>query len=113
MRFVGSLPACRRLPNESVDFVKPFYDFDFAAYVAGGSARPRPASGHGGSTALATGRPLALTDPDAAITGRRSRSTTRSPSAAAKVVERAARRAGPVLRLGDGKRDRSRRPTSA
>jgi hypothetical protein len=35
--FVGSLPACRRLPYESVSYVRPFYDFDFAAYVAPGS----------------------------------------------------------------------------
>lgn len=27
------LPAVRRLPNASVDYVKPFYDFDFEAYA--------------------------------------------------------------------------------
>ncbi len=31
--FIGSLPACRRLPNESVKYVKPFYNFDFSAYA--------------------------------------------------------------------------------
>ena len=30
---IGSLPACRRLPNESVKYVKPFYNFDFSAYA--------------------------------------------------------------------------------
>ena len=43
VRFVGSLPACRRLPHESVEFVKPFYDFDFVAYVDAGAPRSRPA----------------------------------------------------------------------
>jgi hypothetical protein len=31
--FIGALPACRRLPFESVEFVKPFYSFDFEAYA--------------------------------------------------------------------------------
>ena len=31
--FIGSLPACRRLPHESVKYVKPFYSFDFSAYA--------------------------------------------------------------------------------
>jgi hypothetical protein len=30
---VGSLPAVRRLPMASVDYVKPFYDFDFEAFA--------------------------------------------------------------------------------
>ena len=34
--YMGSLPACRRLPCESVDFIKPFYDFDFVAYAEPG-----------------------------------------------------------------------------
>ena len=42
IRFVGSLPACRRLPNESVDFVKPFYDFDFDRLRIGWHSRSRP-----------------------------------------------------------------------
>jgi hypothetical protein len=63
IRFVGSLPACRRLPNESVDFVKPFYDFDFAAYVAAGVRGVGMANGHRWSEALGAGRPLALTVP--------------------------------------------------
>jgi len=36
---VDSLPACRRLPYESVDFVKPFYDFDFDAYAMPGARK--------------------------------------------------------------------------
>lgn len=30
---IGSLPAVRRLPMASVDYVKPFYDFDFEAFA--------------------------------------------------------------------------------
>ena len=30
--FWGALPACRRLPNESVTWIKGFYDFDFHPY---------------------------------------------------------------------------------
>lgn len=60
-RFVGSLPACRRLPNESVGFIKPFYDFDFEAYVPRGQAGLDLSNGWG--EALASGRPLALTVP--------------------------------------------------
>lgn len=30
---IGSLPACRRLPQASVQYVKPFYSFDFEAYA--------------------------------------------------------------------------------
>lgn len=61
VRFVGSLPACRRLPSESVDFVKPFYDFDFEAYVPAGERGLELSNGWG--DALAAGRPLALTIP--------------------------------------------------
>lgn len=61
VRFVGSLPACRRLPNEAVTFVKPFYDFDFEAYVPAGARGLELSSGWGES--LASGRPLALTIP--------------------------------------------------
>jgi hypothetical protein len=60
-RFVGSLPACRRLPNESVDFVRPFYDFDFEAYVPAGERGLEISNGWG--DALTSGRPLALTIP--------------------------------------------------
>lgn len=63
VRFVGSLPACRRLPNESVDFIKPFYDFDFEAYVPAG-ANGVDASGAGSwADHLASGRPQVLTVP--------------------------------------------------
>lgn len=61
VRFVGSLPACRRLPNESVDFVRPFYDFDFEAYVPMGARGLQLSNGWG--DALGSGRPLALTIP--------------------------------------------------
>lgn len=63
IRFVGSLPACRRLPNESVDFVKPFYDFDFEAYTEAGTRGIDLPGAHSWSDALAAGRPLALTVP--------------------------------------------------
>lgn len=63
VRFVGSLPACRRLPHESVDFVKPFYDFDFEAYVPAGSQGLDMPIGHVWGGALRGGRPLALTIP--------------------------------------------------
>lgn len=60
VRFVGSLPACRRLPHEAVEFVKPFYDFDFAAYVAQGTRGLVVPRGHS-LARLADGRPLVLT----------------------------------------------------
>ncbi len=62
VRFEGTLPACRRLPNESVDFVRPFYDFDFSAYVPLGDRGLDLPPGHrlGG---LADGRPLVVTVP--------------------------------------------------
>jgi hypothetical protein len=59
---VGSLPACRRLPHESVAFVKPFYDFDFAAYVAPGDRGVALRAGHRLS-GLDDGRPLVTTLP--------------------------------------------------
>ncbi|MGK2877845.1 MAG: AAA domain-containing protein [Solirubrobacterales bacterium] len=62
-RFVGSLPACRRLPHEAVDFVRPFYDFDFAAYVAPGARGLDLPFGHDWAEALSIGQPLALTIP--------------------------------------------------
>jgi hypothetical protein len=63
MWFVGSLPACRRLPSESVSFVRPFYDFDFEAYVADGLSGLDLDSGHRWSEHLSVGRPQALTIP--------------------------------------------------
>ena len=61
-RYVGSLPACRRLPYEAVEFVRPFYDFDFHAFVEPGARGLDLPAGHalGG---LADGRPLVLTVP--------------------------------------------------
>lgn len=63
VRFVGSLPACRRLPAESVEFVKPFYDFDFAAYVPCGERGVDVANGPEWACRLGDGTPLALTIP--------------------------------------------------
>lgn len=61
VRFEGSLPACRRLPHEAVQFVKPFYDFDFHPYVGPGE---RGVTIHGKRlTGLADGRPLVVTIP--------------------------------------------------
>lgn len=62
VRFVGSLPACRRLPHEAVQFVKPFYDFDFEAYVAPGTRGVDVPSKHR-FAALSDGRPLVVTVP--------------------------------------------------
>jgi hypothetical protein len=64
VRFVGSLPACRRLPHESVAFVKPFYDFDFTAYVPAATRGIDLPEGHRLGK-LGDGRPLALTMPTA------------------------------------------------
>lgn len=61
--FLGSLPACRRLPKESVDFVKPFYDFDFYAYVEAGVSGIDLPAGHAWDDQLGNGRPQALTVP--------------------------------------------------
>lgn len=63
VRFVGSLPACRRLPHEGVSFVKPFYDFDFVAYAPAGESGIELPDGHPWATPLGSGRPLALTIP--------------------------------------------------
>jgi len=61
-RFEGSLPACRRLPHESVAYVKPFYDFDFAAYVEPGASGVDLPTGHL-LDALSDGRPVLATLP--------------------------------------------------
>ncbi len=61
-RFVGSLPACRRLPHEAVEFVRPFYDFDFAAYVDPGARGIDLPAGHQFAT-LGDGCPIAVTLP--------------------------------------------------
>jgi len=58
---LGSLPACRRLPHEAVDFVRPFYDFAFHAYVRPG-ARAVETDAHWGAP-LERGLPVALTLP--------------------------------------------------
>jgi hypothetical protein len=61
-RFVGSLPACRRLPHEAVEFVLPFYDFDFHAFVEAGVRGLDLPAGHALAD-LADGRPIVLTVP--------------------------------------------------
>jgi AAA domain len=63
VRFVGSLPACRRLPHESVDFIKAFYDFDFEAYAAAGENGLDVSGGPPWMDHLAGGRPQVLTIP--------------------------------------------------
>jgi len=60
--FVGSLPACRRLPHESVEFVLPFYDFDFHPFVEPGARGVDLPEGHQLAD-LSDGRPLVLTIP--------------------------------------------------
>jgi hypothetical protein len=61
-RLVCELPACRRLPNEAVEFVKPFYDFDFEAYVGPGE-RGVDLLADSPLVDLADGRPLLLAVP--------------------------------------------------
>lgn len=61
-RFEGSLPACRRLPHESVTYVKPFYDFDFVAYVERGASGVDLPTGHL-LDVLSDGRPILATLP--------------------------------------------------
>ena len=100
VRFVGSLPACRRLPNESVDFVKPFYDFDFEAYVPPGARGLELSNGWG--DALAAGRPLALTIPTPDH-GPPIEVDHDIASATAKVVSNLLN-GGSTLRMTDGKR---------
>jgi AAA domain len=63
MWFLGSLPACRRLPAQSVPFVRPFYDFEFEAYVADGVSGVDLPAGHAWADQLGNGRPQALTIP--------------------------------------------------
>jgi len=63
MWFLGSLPACRRLPAESVPFIRPFYDFEFDAYVDGGVSGLDLAAGHMWRERLHAGCPLMLTVP--------------------------------------------------
>jgi hypothetical protein len=47
-RLDGGITACRRLPADSVDLVRPFYDFDFDAWALPGErfvGVPRPGDG--------------------------------------------------------------------
>jgi hypothetical protein len=60
--FLGNLPACRRLPHEAVAFVKPFYDFDFKAYVDPVTRGLDLVAGHV-LAGLGDGRPMVLSIP--------------------------------------------------
>jgi len=64
------LPACRRLPHDSVELVRPFYDFEFAAWASPGEryVRVPPAEGRHSRVdpalnLLASGSMVALTMP--------------------------------------------------
>ena len=46
------LPACRRLPFDSVDLVRPFYDFEFSAWAREGERYARVQAANGGRSAL-------------------------------------------------------------
>lgn len=59
---IGSLPACRRLPHESVNYIRPFYDFAFEAFMPPGARGLDLPSGHR-LEPLADGSPLTLTLP--------------------------------------------------
>jgi hypothetical protein len=69
MAFIGALPACRRLPYESVEFVKPFYAFDFEAYAKPGERKIKQGNlqsaikFRGPLEALAAGQPVIVTFP--------------------------------------------------
>lgn len=45
IRIVGELPSCRRLPAESVPYIRPFYDFEFAAFAEPGDRQIRCENG--------------------------------------------------------------------
>jgi hypothetical protein len=64
------LPACRRLPWDSVELVRPFYDFEFGAWALAGERLVRPLPPQDGTRPvdpaldlLATGSVSALTLP--------------------------------------------------
>lgn len=61
--FVGALPACRRLPLEAVELLRPFYDFSFHGYAEANERGLDLPSGPAWSDALAGGHPIALTIP--------------------------------------------------
>lgn len=60
---LGNLPACRRLPFASVDFVKPFYDFDFESFAEPGDRSLTSLRGGRIVDALSSFEPLAVTIP--------------------------------------------------
>lgn len=60
---LGNLPACRRLPFASVDYVKPFYDFDFESFAEPGDRSLTAFRGGQIVDSLATFEPMAITIP--------------------------------------------------
>jgi hypothetical protein len=69
-KFERGLPACRRLPADAVDLVRPFYDFGFDAWAADGERFVDPGRRRGATEAvdgaidlLACGSVAALTIP--------------------------------------------------
>lgn len=69
-RLTLDLPACRRLPHDSVELVRPFYDFEFASWAGPGERYVRipPAEGRRSRVdpaldLFATGSMVAITMP--------------------------------------------------
>lgn len=60
---LGNLPACRRLPFASVDFVRPFYNFDFEGFAEPGDRTIMALKGGRIVDALSSFEPLAITIP--------------------------------------------------
>ena len=104
-RFVGSLPACRRLPHESVDVRQAVLRLRLRRPMSpAGRARPRPARRTPACGALATGGRSRSPFPRPS-TVRRSRSTRTSPRQPPRVV-------GDLLDSG-ARSDRRRRGAAA
>ena len=69
-RLAFDLPACRRLPHDSVELVRPFYDFEFASWAEPGERYVRIPAAEGWHSRLdpalnlfASGSVVALTTP--------------------------------------------------
>ena len=60
-----SLPACRRLPADAVDLIRPFYDFAFESWAAPGDRAVIPGRRRGG--AQPEDRPIDLLDGGSAV----------------------------------------------
>lgn len=61
--FLGNLNACRRLPNESVSFIRHFYSFDFTAFATPGERKITYQGNSELLELLQTGQPLVYTVP--------------------------------------------------